>query len=222
MSPAQNLFLQIHTLDLSHNNLTAFGAEHFTAFHFMGRLDLSSNKINSIHKESFEPLVNLRDLDLSHNRLTKVPWYNDSVSSLNLARNRLRKLDFGRNMTLHRLDVSGNPLDMHSKVTHLGYVEQLVIRDLPGETLPVAILNRFAPWVKSLDLSGNKVMRNAGVNFRHFNELQILSLSNCKIRQWQSDLLPEVNSTLLELDLSWNTIGQITLKNMDSVQRVSK
>ena len=143
------LNFRLKTLRLDRNRLSNYNGEFFVN---MGNdtdlhtLDLSYNELNYLYDGAFDYLPNLKNLDFSHNKFTFFPT--DSVRSLG----QLEGLDLGHNMIkvvseaqfanfplLRSLDLSHNDIDMVSEdaFQSQAFVGDMVARE--GVTLLEAI-----------------------------------------------------------------------------------
>ncbi|XP_067943137.1 toll-like receptor 4 [Watersipora subatra] len=111
--PTLNMFTEIHTLDLSNNELTNIPAGVFSSLGQLLHLDISFNNITlserTIRRESFQGLTNLKTLRMKQNRRPTEFDY-EAVTALN--------------ETLEELYITGTPT-FSTQLSHLSHLHTL-------------------------------------------------------------------------------------------------
>ena len=240
---------RLKTLKLDHNRLSNYNGEFFAN---MGNdtdlhtLDLSHNDLNYLYDGSFDYLPNLKSLDFSHNKFGFFPT--DSVRGLG----QLEALDLSHNMIkavteaqfanfplLRSLDLSHNEVDMVSEdafqnstqlqevdLSHNAIAEvktdtfsgtvrlNLDLSSNLLDTLPDGIFERRRVFkLESIDLSNNR-FRSIPVNVLQgqYFFIDSLKIANNSVREIPSDANILVN--IKEIDVSFNPLSKDSVVNM--------
>lgn len=205
------------TLNLSWNQLTQFDQPIFSEDMWVRQLDLSNNRLEILGADAFFGLSHLRHLFLQRNSIRK-----------------LSNSTFARLAKLITLDLSENALQLvHVEgFQNLSKLEELSLQrtnasELPPgvfrglhrlETLNLSHANRrtsnvgelFDEWnrLKHLDLAFNRIDLVRTGDFVHLQHLELLNLSNCRVRGLESGSMSPLRK-LNVLDLSSNRLRRI-------------
>eukprot|EP00752_Nemacystus_decipiens_P014911 g13274.t1 len=153
----------IHSLDLSGNELTSLPGETFDSFTELEYLDLSGNELTSLPSEVFDPLAKLEHLDIYDNGLTDLPagifGKLPELDHLSLAQNRLTTLPdglFGQLDKLRTLPLFSNDLvELPAGVfDSLSNVWLMLLDDNQLTSLPPGTFDELTS-LQHLDMSNN-------------------------------------------------------------------
>ena len=188
-----NAAINLETLDLSDNNLTAdsLTANVFNGMNVLETLDLSGNFITTTTATNrFSGLSSLRELNLSDNRITAL------VSS-----------GFNPLIQLEVLNLNNNALQTVPAASFTG-LARVTNLDLGNNTIGVIPANAFnvMPLMEEINLSGNNLTTTTNVDrFTGMSNLETLDLSNNIINTLITNGFERAPS-LRVLDLSGNRI----------------
>lgn len=214
---------ELETLDLSYNNLsktdfstlvssmprtkTALDADADNNGADNNLPSLERNPLATVHRHE-----NLRTLNLSHTNLPVADFLPfeqlRSLDTLDISHNRLQSMNFTR-LFVKILDASSNYLGEINANT-FDRLKNLVGLKLSDTGLRIHNTNPFGALRKLavLDISNNDL---SGVDFEilspTLNKLFGLQAINCRIKN-ASNVIEQLGSTLMALDLSENFIGQ--------------
>ncbi len=212
----------LHTLDLSNNELTYLYPESFVHHPDLKTLNFHGNKFSFFPTQFIKVLKELEKLDLSNNLIKTV----DDADYANLAL--LKRLDlsgneiesvsetaFQNSSQLQYINLSLNKISELKSDTFLGSVR--LILDLSGNELkqmPQGIFER--PKViklQELDISHNKFAQvPVDVLQSQYFFLDTLKMSNNLIKDIPSDANVLVN--IKEIDLSFNPLTEDSIENV--------
>ncbi|XP_077490806.1 uncharacterized protein LOC144101502 [Amblyomma americanum] len=214
---AEDLILNVSSLDLSHNIIESI-ARHFfwTTRHSLNFLNLSHNMLATVSVEVTSELPRVRVLDLSHNHIVKLSPRSFQASSdihvLHLSHNKISALPeeaFARMTRLQVLNLDNNQLTFLPDDAFEGTA--LVHFSLSHNSLARPFTKAFAPVRHSLvhlDLSHNRIKLIATSEFDHLFNLESLDLSSNKILVLPAQVF--VNLTrLVTLDVSRNPLPRM-------------
>jgi Leucine-rich repeat (LRR) protein len=130
-----NGLVNLHTLNLSHNNLRRLDDNAFSFLSSLAHLDLSYNKLEAISKSAFNGLVNLIGLNLSSNEFESIDmcvFFNsdlDYLRRLNLNSQKLKVIELSDSKTKfshlrHQLVVQ---INKSSQVQICSLLDKLVV-----------------------------------------------------------------------------------------------
>lgn len=203
---------RLHTLNVSHNVLTAVMDSNFRGAVSLHILDLSHNHIESVPSAVFRYVSHLRHLNLAHNRLpelvARVFYALENLLILDLSHNPLGILPYDRFNDiprLHELRCAACGLQMVSKEL-FKVLPELTLLDLRRNRLTVVPRLTPAKKLSTLHLDGNHitVLASGGLTGP---PLTTLTLAHNRL----SSLEPHAftNSTLVHLDLAHNRLTRL-------------
>lgn len=175
------MFAQVHTLDLSFNELSVINVTDFNASFNLQSLDLSNNHIVSISSGAFQ--------------------YTTKLQALNLSNNSLRSVDgatFSGTSNIQHLNLSHNAISLISSKAFLNMDK-----------------------LEALDLSYNSIRDIPKALFRTLHSLTLLKLQNNMIAQFDDAAIFSTNSTLLELDLSYNDLSNVSINVLSGLESLN-
>lgn len=202
--------INITLLDLSYNNITKFTKNAFDANTFATELQFSYNFLTDMSDVPLNNMTGLKTLNVSNNRIEKIPkntfpklyelhTIDASYNNIsNIANDVLKPL-----LSLQRLNFSHNSLkEIKSQV--FGSLPTLYTMDLSFNEIKKIARGSLAKLttLRFLDLNDNGL---EGL-FQLPISLTRLNLANNLLTEIPDNLWPVMNS-LLELDLSNNTLG---------------
>ncbi|XP_069824395.1 toll-like receptor 5 isoform X2 [Dendropsophus ebraccatus] len=206
----------VYILDLAHSYISELSSDIFSVFPKLLSLDVSNSQVNHISPGAFTGLTQLVSLNMSGNLIGEIT--SSSFASLSSS-------------PLRMLDLSSNHIGViqHAALNGFGSLDSLSLRDnaltnippvkLPGLTFVSLKQNRisntfglssFCPDCKLVDFSSNRLtdLRNLW-DILELRSLQQLLLSDNKLSQCYTTNKLLGNSSLLYLDVSDNTLGQV-------------
>ena len=183
----------LRILDISYNNLSNINKNLFNDLEHLEELNLNHNFISILSSETFIGLANLKDLNLSGNRLVDLDQNTfrpnlESLVSLNLERNRLKRIIEFLTPTLKKLNLSFNEIEEYD---------------------PNALQNLVD--LDSLHLDNNRLERILSNLFPKSNQLQFLHLNGNQINEIDADALFECVN-LYEINMANNMLYQLDSK----------
>lgn len=193
-------------LDLSFNLLENIHAYEFKAARSLRRLNLDSNKIASMEQNAFSRHIEQHlQLNLTNNLLTQIDtcaFCGSSIDTLDLSRNRLRKLKASDlaplAQSLQNLNLSFNyDLDETQVAEALSTLKSLSICNISNMALDdrFRFRNAFSGSARALttiDLSFNYLHNLSGNSFPSLTQLQYLDLSKNLIEALDSNATSEL------------------------------
>ncbi len=212
----------LHTLDLSGNQITYLYPESFSRHPQLAAIDFSQNKFSFFPTQFIRGLKSLSELNLSGNLIKSV----DDGDFANL--NALQKLDLSRNgiesvsgtafqnsSQLQYVDLSSNSIQELESDTFLGSVR--LILNLANNMLkqfPEGLFERpKVMQLQELDLSHNQFEEvPVGVLQDQYFYLDILKIAHNKIKDIPSAANVLVN--VKEIDISFNPLTEESIGNV--------
>jgi len=189
-------------IDLSNNQLENLDPQTFRDVKSLRKLNLNNNQLIELNKCLFQNLVYLNKLDLSCNLIEELDHeiFKDLVNltSINLSNNNLEVLDeftFMDLFHLNKIDLSNNNLKRLEKET-FKYLNKLI----------------------HVNLSGNQ-LRDLEKELFNSNDLQVLNLNDNQLSSIPANTLLKDNKSLLEINMSNNSISQIQVNIISSLKQ---
>ena len=212
----------LHTLDISHNELTYLYPESFMYHPQLRMVDFSYNKFIFFPTQFINGLTLLEDLNLSNNFIKTIDdkdYANlPKLKHLDLSNNNIDSVAetaFQNSSQLQSINLSANNIKELKSDTFLGSVR--LILDLSYNSLsemPKGIFERPKVMkLQTLDISHNLFTRvPVDVLQSQYFFLDTLKISNNKIRDIPSDANVLVN--IKEIDLSFNPLTEESVENV--------
>ena len=212
----------LHTLDLSHNELTYLYPESFMYHPQLRQVDFSHNKFSFFPTQFIKGLTQMEMLQLNNNLLKTIDEGDFAnlmkLQKLDLSSNELETISetaFQNSSQLQRIDLSMNKINMLKSDTFLGCIR--LILDLSHNELtqmPKGVFERPKVMkLQSLDLSYNKFEKvPVDVLQSQYFFLDTLKISHNNIRDIPSDANVLVN--IKEIDLSFNPLTEESIVNV--------
>ena len=194
-------------LDLSGNVISSLDSDVFHVFTKVQKLDLSFNRLSTINATYFntKSFNSLQNLDLSHNHISNIAdqaFKNmPNLQVLNISHNSLSSLDgaiVSGLLDIQLLDLSHNVISMISSDAFL-HTDQLEV----------------------LDLSSNSISDIPKALFNNINSLTVLNLGNNKLERFHDAAMFSESSTLLDLDLSYNDLSNISIHVLSGLESLN-
>jgi Leucine-rich repeat (LRR) protein len=213
----------LKTLDLQSNQISYVKSRHFKNIkNCLVNLNLEQNQIETIDG-SFDDLVKLENLDLSRNLIKTIT--NDSfkdlisLSSLNLNENRIIFIEeqaFRNLSKISRLDINENQLTIIQD-SHFKHLKSLHLFDLNGNNLSFKDSHNLFEMenIISLILFGNAVESIKNLYFNKLKYFDTLNLSKNRIKNIFNGDFGTEDSSLTQIDLSFNLISFIEENSLD-------
>ncbi|XP_029034118.2 protein artichoke [Osmia bicornis bicornis] len=216
---------QLQLIDLSENVIETLSERTLEGLLRLEHLNLRDNRLNTLPDTIFEPsrVRTVESIDLAGNRINEIPIVSlrrqsGSLSSLNLARNRMVEL-FDQDIpgNLKDLDLSDNPLSENAINRILG--EAKILRSLNLANTGVKRLVRLeTPFLKRLNLSGNDLTNVPSDALERTTMLQSLDLSRNNFSDFQSVIGTLKRLPVLRwLDVSGNDAGILNETSFDGL-----
>ena len=212
----------LHTLDMSHNELTYLYPKSFVYHAALRRVDFSHNKFSFFPTQFIKGLAHLEELKLGHN-LIKTLDDNDfanmqDLKKLDLTHNEIESVSetaFQNSSQLQFIDLSHNGIDGLLSDTFLGNIRlNLDLSYNKIKSMPKGMFDR--PKVlklESIDLSHNKFDRvPVDVLQSQYFHLNTLKMAHNNIKDIPSDANVLVN--IKEVDLSFNPLTAESIENV--------
>ncbi|CAG7698441.1 unnamed protein product [Allacma fusca] len=187
---------KLEYLELNENKISKIQPRGFVHLNELKVLTLAGNKIATLSKEAFQNLPQLQILDLSHNLLKFIDFDAfDTIGTLSLV----------------RLQLS------HNKLTELLTEAEQASRNAPKPPPPTGkISNSSVPTTTTTTVPPPRVSLSSST-------IEMMDLSNNDITYISTDFFYPISNTLIELDLSHNSIENITdghFQGMTFLQRL--
>ncbi|XP_056384450.1 toll-like receptor 5 [Hyla sarda] len=208
----------VYILDLANSYISELSSNVFSVVPKLLLLDLSNSQINHINPGAFTGLRQLVSLNMSGNLIGEITKNNfaslssSPLTALDLSSNHIGVIQHGALNGFHSLNSLSfrdnaltyiPPVELPS--LHFVLLKQNRISNTYG-------LTSFCPNCKFVDLSSNRLSDLRSLwNILELRSLQQLLLSNNKLSQCSPNAPNKLlgNSSLLHLDLSDNTLGQV-------------
>ncbi|KAL1441633.1 hypothetical protein MTO96_008592 [Rhipicephalus appendiculatus] len=221
---------QLRNLELQHNQISHLGERLFQGISQLN-LDLSYNHMSSLSPDVFSRLrdFKLESINLAHNEFSTFPTVAlrkqySFLEKANFSNNHIE--DFPSNadvlVNIKELDVSNNPLTTNAH--HVLLAEPKSVRFLHLANTGIRSLPLIeSPFLRLLNLSGNRISSLSPNNFQKTTLLEVLDLSGNEIPNLSiatSGAWANLKK-LRKLDLSDNPISYLVngdlqdLKNLD-------
>lgn len=195
-------------LDLRYCDLTTIPSDLFANSRILQTFDVGYNRLFSLppSSEFIHSAPYLNTLNLEGNQieiLTPDQFSGMHLSYLNLAKNRIRELQYGifNHLDVIELDLSENVLN--------------------GNSIHTQVFAPIALQLVRLNLAGNSLGMLPPGSLDHLYRLQILNLSMCALTQLNTDEFGRLQNLMI-LDLSNNRISYIPQPVLDSFNRLSQ
>ncbi|KAM5264063.1 toll-like receptor 3 [Ctenodactylus gundi] len=206
----------LKVLNLQHNELSKLSDKTFVFCMNLTELHLMSNSIQKIQSNPFKNQKNLIKLDLSHNDLSSTKLGTqlqlENLQELLLSKNKIgvlrrEELDFLGSSSLHKLDLSSNPIKEFSLGCFhaIGKLIGLFLNNVPlGPSLTEKLcLELSNTSVQNLSLSRSQLGRTSNTTFRGLKQtnLTMFDLSNNNLNTIANDSfvwLPHLKHLFLE------------------------
>ncbi|XP_054720737.1 protein artichoke-like [Uloborus diversus] len=209
----------LKTINLQNNSISSIAENTFNDLNHL-ELDLSSNNLSFLHGNIFSRAkgLKLEKIDLSRNKFSDFP--NEALKKqysfleqVNISHNNIRQLPSNADVLVNvkELDVSYNPLSADAH--HVLFSEPKSVRNLFVEGVGISNLPTIEyPFLKQLNLKGNKLSEMKANIFERATMLSNLDLSENHISDFNADLLPALSklSYLQDVDISSNPIRVIS------------
>jgi Leucine-rich repeat (LRR) protein len=216
----------LRELDFSGNKLTNLTDKTFSIWNVLDlhSLNLSNNNIEVLERYVFYGVTHLQDLDLSRNNIFSIDgetfYFTSNLTLLLLANNRLSEIKataFSKLNRLQRLDISNNEIaSVQAKLFQNNInLEWLSLADNRlTEINPLTFQKQS--YLSYLDLSRNEITRIKGETFSQNVKLKLLLLAGNNISELDLRAF-HAESELSYLDISGNKmaeIGNLTFRNL--------
>lgn len=222
-SGAEDVILNVTSLDLSHNIIESI-ARHFfwTTRHSLTFLNLSHNFLSTVSVEVASELPRVKVLDLSHNRIAQLSPRSFQASSgihvLMLSHNRLSSLPEEAFARMAHLQVLALDNNLITALSDDAFEETpLVHVSLSRNSLAKPFTKAFAPvrvTLTRLDLSHNRIKLITATEFDHLLNLENLNLSSNEILILPGQVFANL-SRLVSLDVSRNPLLRVEPGSLD-------
>ncbi|KAK3095822.1 hypothetical protein FSP39_019659 [Pinctada imbricata] len=195
-------------------------------------VNVSHNEIGFLDTAENVHTTSVESIDISYNLLEKIngQWILQYpfLKSLNITRNKIKKLDFALSSNIQKLILNFNSMELLD-VKHLMSFRKLKELHLEGNTIrllkssDVNSVSETNSPLETLSLRNNSVSAINGDSFSGLTNLKHIYLAHNKIRSVSKDAF-QVTTKLEVLDLSYNEISAIadgTLQKLDHLQFLS-
>uniref|UniRef100_A0A915PP18 Ig-like domain-containing protein n=1 Tax=Setaria digitata TaxID=48799 RepID=A0A915PP18_9BILA len=193
---------EIVSLDISYNKLE--NLPDFHHFVHLKRLNLEYNRIYSIPHEAFTSLRSLEEVNLSHNWISQI------------SENAFKNL-----RTLRKISLDGNYLETLPSSVDMHTVQELYLNDNLIRTVPSELL--IFPNLTTLSLANNKISFMQSKALINCYKLENLNLAQNYFHEVPREILQNVASTLIKLNLSSTPIMMIKdgdFANLSAIQEI--
>ena len=189
---------QLINVDFSNNKFSFFPTQFIRGLKYMQKLNLNHNLIKVIDEQDFANLKMLQDLDMSYNEVAEI-----------------KETAFQNSSQLQRINLSHNKISMLKTDTFLGTIRLML--DLSHNNLtdmPRGMFQRpNVMKLQSIDLSHNRFTRiPVDVLQSQYFHLNTLMISNNNIEDIPSDANILLN--IKEIDLSFNPLTEDSVSNV--------
>ena len=203
----------IHTLNVSHNQITEVTAEHLGHLSVVEVISLQNNMLSVVSNDAFVNCTSLHSLYLDHNALSSMSFISKShVQDLHISFNRITTLDVGDAiLPLTKLDLSFNSLQQFdsSSLSSLQNVRLLNLSHNLIKTLVFVDASVLAlSSVSHFDVASNRLDTVRLCDKCYLYSLQYLNVSNNRLHKVDSSWC-ELFPNLTLLIASHNPIGSI-------------
>ncbi|KAH9645155.1 hypothetical protein HF086_005700 [Spodoptera exigua] len=248
-----NSFSNTNLFDINLKNNTISGAlkeNTFTGLAAISSLDLSQQNVDAIKNKAFSSMHSLMHLNLSSNNIKEIEnssFYNSSITTLDLSRNKVYQLNFLQNnlLNLTELYLNDNNITIVEKNTFVNQTQLIKldlsmnrIKSIEPNSLPLNSLQYFniegnnlngvikkdtfspAKYLKFLDLSNFNITKVEDSAFINLNVLARLNLSNNQIESIAANNFEGVNN-MFSLDVSHNNLKYFSFNNSESTNNLT-
>ncbi|PZC80312.1 hypothetical protein B5X24_HaOG214921 [Helicoverpa armigera] len=216
--------IDVATLDLSFQLLTAIEDYAFKGLVKLESLYLNNNDISSLSNMCFKTLTGMTLLDLSNNKIASIDFDKADLTYLQtlfLRNNQLVQIKhehFQSLSSLAFLDVSQNAiaqLEPSSFVSLRSLISLRLSNNPLSGTLQTDTFNGLVS-LPSLDISGNLLTTVQNASFNEMSELKELNMSHSKIKYLQYNVFAHTGY-IETLDLSYNELEYFSVNMTDLV-----
>lgn len=222
---------QLQIIDLGLNNIERIGDRLFEGLLRIEQLNLDGNKLSELPETLFErnKLQMLENINLANNKFEFPPLKALQrqyffLNSVDLSHNKIRHVpgDDSLMVNIKNLDLSYNPLTTDSIKNILNEPKTIRSLNLAGTGLR-DIAQLEAPFLKSLNLSMNKIVTVDPKVFERATLLEILDISSNNLTDLKSmsKIWPLLTS-LRVLDLSNNSFSMILQGDFDMLDMLNE
>jgi len=224
--------LNLTTLDVSHNYVTALSTSFPASLHSLSSLNVSHNNISRLDSSALSSLPSLEEVDLSHNSLAKLERSAfrglKKVKLLDLSFNSIASFDrndFSEMLSLFTLKLSGQrsasgglsklPQSIFSRTAQLSTI------DLSFNSFKEvdAYLTRGVRFLRKFLASHNEISSVAKRAFSTNTRLRVIDLSHNRLQSLSTEMFMSLQY-LESLDLSHNLIKSIEPGALQSIPKV--
>ncbi|KOB68152.1 Leucine rich repeat protein [Operophtera brumata] len=195
----QNLF-SLRYLHLSHNSLTAIKSSTFGTLPTLLAVDVSYNKLTTVSRGSLAKLQSCREIDLRYNFIESIFQIPAALASLNLAHNSLT-------------EIKPSSWPMMNSLLRLNLSSNLLADNLYDSSFSSLLT------LQSLDLSGNGLSRPPWQALSVLSSLQYLYMQNNNLTLLSKSSFGNL-PTLFHLDLSYNSIAEVSKQSFTGLQQL--
>lgn len=216
---------QLQVINLANNQIPRIAERTFEGLLRIQHLNLEFNQLTDLPEGVFDrsKLQILENINLAGN-LFKIPPLLSLkrqyffLTSANLSHNSIEEIspEDVTMVNIKKLDLSYNPLSEESVRNILA--EPKTVRELSLASVNVKNISQLEmPFLKKLDLSGNKISKLSVGDFQRSTMLEILDLSDNAITNLDDVKVWKSLENLKELDVSRNPIQEILSGQLDDL-----